>query len=148
MENRGMASAIPCHTRAPPLRTPMSARPSAHARRGAPAPLPVHFLSLQLRNAPSDSHTHVRHLVATSDGCHSTTPDLLLKHSDKTFTTCVWIQMKQLKHASETLAKTPENTWEAIAKHMQHLYKNTCNTCVKHMQYPNKNTYNIRLENR
>jgi hypothetical protein len=28
--------------------------------------------------------------------------------------------MKHLKHASETLAKTPEKTLETIAKHTQH----------------------------
>ena len=38
------------------------------------------------------------------------TPDLLLKHSDATLATYVLRLMKHLKHASETLAKTPKNT--------------------------------------
>jgi hypothetical protein len=53
--------------------------------------------------------------------------------------------MKQLKHTSETLAKTHENTSKVIAKHMQHADKNTCNISVKHMQHPDKTLANIRL---
>ena len=41
------------------------------------------------------------------------TSDLLLKHSDETFTTCVWRQMKHLKHASEILEKIHENIWKS-----------------------------------
>ena len=38
------------------------------------------------------------------------TPDLLLKHTDAIFATYKRRQMKHLKHASETLTKTPKNT--------------------------------------
>jgi hypothetical protein len=43
------------------------------------------------------------------------TPDLLLKHSDATLATYIRRQMKHLKHTSETLVKTLENTCVAIA---------------------------------
>jgi hypothetical protein len=43
------------------------------------------------------------------------TPDLLLKHLDTTLATYVSSQMKHLKHASETLAKTPQNHYKTYA---------------------------------
>jgi hypothetical protein len=48
--------------------------------------------------------------------------------------------MKRLKHASETLAKTPEEHLKTIANITQHSDKNTCNICVKHMQHLDKYT--------
>jgi hypothetical protein len=38
------------------------------------------------------------------------TQDPFLKYSDATLTTYIYRQMKHLKHASETLTKTPKNT--------------------------------------
>jgi hypothetical protein len=82
---------------------------------------------------PSIFHTHAwcpsscsRQLWQVSHIATYTTPDLLLKYPDETFATCVWRKIKHLKHVSETFAKTPKNAWKAIAKHMQHPYKNTC----------------------
>jgi hypothetical protein len=46
--------------------------------------------------------------------------------------------MKRLKHASETLAKTPEEHLKTIANITQHSDKNICNICVKHMQHLDK----------
>jgi hypothetical protein len=53
------------------------------------------------------------------------------------------MHLKHFKHASETLVKTPKNTWEAIEKHVQYLNKtlaiNTLITYVwkhtKHLEY-------------
>jgi hypothetical protein len=45
---------------------------------------------------------------AAEGGEGDATPDLLLKHSYATLVTNVRRQMKHLKHASKTLAKTPE----------------------------------------
>jgi hypothetical protein len=62
-----------------------------------------------------------RYSLATNAIATCATPDLLLKHWDKTFTIYVWRQMKHLKHKSETLAENIwKNTWKAIGKHMQH----------------------------
>jgi hypothetical protein len=54
------------------------------------------------------------------------TPDLLLKHPNTTVTIYIRRQLKHLKHASETLEKTPETHLKTIAtihniqiKHMQ-----------------------------
>jgi hypothetical protein len=44
------------------------------------------------------------------------TPDLLLKHPDATLATYILRQMKHMKHASETLAKTAEKTLENHCK--------------------------------
>jgi phage-related minor tail protein len=52
--------------------------------------------------------------------------------------------MKHLKHASETLAETPENTLEIIAKHTQHLDKTIATYVSKHIQHTNKHTCNTR----
>jgi hypothetical protein len=43
-----------------------------------------------------------------------TTPDLRLKHLNTTVATYVLRQMKYLKHAFETIAKTPENIWKLL----------------------------------
>jgi hypothetical protein len=54
--------------------------------------------------------------------------------------------MKHSKHASETVAKTPEKHFENHYKHTQHLDKILQHICVKHMQYLNKHIYNICLK--
>jgi hypothetical protein len=54
------------------------------------------------------------------------TPDLLLKHLDATVATYKTRQMKQLKHASKTLAKTPEKYLKTIA--------NICNIQIKRLK--------------
>jgi hypothetical protein len=41
-------------------------------------------------------------------GRRDTTPDLLLKYPNTTVATYIRMQLKHLKHASETLEKTPE----------------------------------------
>jgi predicted RNase H-like nuclease len=51
--------------------------------------------------------TEARQLKARRE--RDATPDLLSKHPNVTFTTYVSRQMKHLKHASETLAKTLQN---------------------------------------
>jgi hypothetical protein len=40
------------------------------------------------------------------------------------------LKMKHLKHMSETLAKTPKNTWKAMIKYMQHSDKKHLQTYV------------------
>ena len=55
--------------------------------------------------------------------------------------------MKHLKHASKTLAKTPEKHLKPLQKHTQPPDKNTCNICVKRMQHPVKHTCNNMSEN-
>jgi hypothetical protein len=58
------------------------------------------------------------------------TPNLLLKYPDATVPTYKIRQMKHLKQASKTLAKTPEN----YCKHMQHLNKTLTNIHMKHLK--------------
>ena len=58
-----------------------------------------------------------------------TTPDLLLKHFHVTLATYVSRQMKHLKHASKTLAKTPEKYLKLLQKHTQHLDKTLPHMC-------------------
>jgi hypothetical protein len=76
-------------------------------------------------------------------------PDLFLKHSDATLVTNVRRQMKHLKHASETFAKTPEKHLKSLQKHTQHPYKTLANMCETYatckLTY-DKNTCNIYVK--
>jgi hypothetical protein len=53
---------------------------------------------------------------ATESDEGDATSDLLLKHPDTILATYVCRQMKYLKHASETLTKTPEKHFKIIVK--------------------------------
>jgi hypothetical protein len=102
-------------------------RPHAHAysartfaRMGAVPPSNVTSIEKRRRGggcqlAPRGGDTKTRQQKRGWDA----TPDLLLKHTDTTFTTYVWRQIKQLKHAYEILAKTHEKHLKNIVKHMQ-----------------------------
>jgi hypothetical protein len=54
-----------------------------------------------------------------------------LKHPDAILATYKRRQMKHLKHASETSAKTCEKHLKTIATHTQHPDKHTCNIRLK-----------------
>jgi hypothetical protein len=53
-------------------------------------------------------------------GRRDATPDLLLKHPNITVATYVCGQLKHLKHASETLEKTPKKQLKTIAPIHKH----------------------------
>jgi hypothetical protein len=70
-----------------------------------PAPPPLSYT--QLEHLEGEGH---RGEATEGEEEEDATPDLLLKHSDATLATYVLRLMKHLKHASETLVKTPKNT--------------------------------------
>jgi hypothetical protein len=63
-----------------------------------------HFIPPFLRHAQRPNSCS-KQMWLVSHIATYTTHNLLLKYSDKTFTTCVWRKMKHLKYLSETLAK-------------------------------------------
>jgi hypothetical protein len=69
----------------------------------APPPLPY----TQLEHLKGEGH---RGEATEGEEEEDATPDLLLKHPDATLVTYVLRLMKYLKHAYETLVKTPKNT--------------------------------------
>jgi hypothetical protein len=75
----------------------------------------------------------------------SATPNLFLKHPDAIVATYKRRQMKNLRQASETLAKTLEKTVENYCKHRQHPYETLANIRIKHLKTLETYAYNIHV---
>jgi hypothetical protein len=128
---------VPARTCTPPpcLHAPPClrfARPRrARSARASPAPLDSAWglLAPPPSSAPAwrRPSNYCRWLWHVGPIATCATPDLLLKHLDAAFETYVWKQMKYMKHVSETLIKTPENTWKPL--------QNIHNIEIKYLQY-------------
>jgi hypothetical protein len=95
---------------------------SAPPSRGAPPPPAPCALPPQSEKDARQQKTRRRYRGETAEGEEGdTTPDLLLKHLDATLVTLVRRQIKNIKHTSETLAKTFETIANIRNNQIKHL---------------------------
>ena len=152
----GHSSRVPCPhcircvpSRSQPAPESRTAARAQHGRSMPPRPSritvpPAHPCCLWMHAVEASAGLRLQHVnhdgaQAAAGGQWSATQDLLLNHSNKTFTTYVWTQMKHLKQCEynhcnmcNTRSTFEISRWRIWNKRLKHLklLKHTLATCV------------------